>query len=366
MVLVVADDVLDPTALYRLRDGAYAADLMIAAVAEFDLFSWLAEYGPVSSAQLCAAMGWAARPADVLLTLAAAHGLVRRQLDDGDRVTITELARQHLVAGSRFDLRAYYASLRERPAVREFVGVLRTDAPAAWASAAVLPAPADGGVRDEVGPPGRGQDWSGRLGEVEFAQRITAAMDSRGAFLGPALADAVADVPVSRLLDIGGSSGVYAAALIEARPDATATVFERSPVDAAARTLLEGRGLADRVEVVTGDMFTEPLPRGHDVHLFSQVLHDWDTERVGALLAASFVALEPGGWLLDHDTHINAEKSGPRPVAEYSALLMHSTPGKCWSVTELGELAAATGFVDVAHRPTAGDRGVLLARKPGR
>jgi O-methyltransferase len=191
-------------------------------------------------------------------------------------------------------------------------------------------------------------------------------MDARGAFLGPALADAVADVPVTRLLDIGGSSGIYSASLINARPEATATVVERSPVDHAARTMLERRGLAGRVDVVTGDMFTDPLPTGHDVHLFSQVLHDWDHERVEALLAASFAALEPGGWLLDHDTHINAEKSGPRPVAEYSALLMHSTPGKCWSVAELRDLAAATGFVDVTHRPTAGDRAVLLARKPNR
>ena len=361
----MTDNVLDPTVLYRVRDGAYAADLMIAAVAEFDFFSWLAGHGPVSATQLCAAMGWADRPADVLLTLAAAHGLVRRQVDDGDRVTVAELARQHLVAGSTFDLRAYYSSLRERPAVREFVEVLRTDAPAAWASAAHQPEP-DGDRRNEAAPGAHGhsKDWSGRLGELEFAQRITAAMDARGAFLGPALAGAVADVPVTRLLDIGGSSGIYAAAFIRARPDATATVFERSPVDEAARTLLEHRRLAGRVEVVTGDMFVDPLPTGHDVHLFSQVLHDWDTQRVGALLAASFTALEPGGWLLDHDAHINAEKTGSRAVAEYSALLMHSTPGKCWSVAELRELAAAAGFVDISHRPTAADRAVLLARKP--
>ncbi len=29
----------DPTTLYRLRDGVYAPDLLIAAVAKFDLFS---------------------------------------------------------------------------------------------------------------------------------------------------------------------------------------------------------------------------------------------------------------------------------------------------------------------------------------
>ena len=45
-------------------------------------------------------------------------------------------------------------------------------------------------------------------------------------------------------------------------------------------------------------------------------------------------------------------------------LLMHSTPGKCWSVAELAGMAEDVGFVDVEHRAAAGARGVLLAREP--
>ena len=83
------------------------------------------------------------------------------------------------------------------------------------------------------------------------------------------------------------------------------------------------------------------------------------------LLRASFAALPPGGWLVDHDTHVDADKRGPLPVAEYSVLLMHSTPGKCWSVAELTRLAQRVGFVDVQHRPAAGDRSVLLGPQAG-
>lgn len=350
--MAAVEDAPDPTGLYRIRDGAYAADLLIAAVAEFDLFTWLAEHGPAPVADARAALGLADRPADVLFTLCAAHGLVDRDLDAGDVVAVTELGRSHLAAGSPLDLRAYYRSLAERPAVAELAHVLRTDEQAAWASAA----PTRASEQDA--------DWSGRLGDVAFAERITAAMDARGAYLAPRLAAAVADVPLGAVLDVGGSSGVYATALLDAHPAAHGTVFERSPVDVAARTLIEARGYRDRLDVVTGDMFGEPLPGGHDVHLFSQVLHDWDRPRVEHLLRASFEALEPGGRLLDHDTHIAGDKRGPLPVAEYSALLMHSTPGKCWSVTELVEIAEEIGFVDVEHRPTVADRGVLLARKP--
>jgi hypothetical protein len=60
--VLVRGDLPDPTELYRIRDGVYAADLLIAAVAEFDLFSWLAMAGPVRSPQLRAALGIAERP----------------------------------------------------------------------------------------------------------------------------------------------------------------------------------------------------------------------------------------------------------------------------------------------------------------
>jgi hypothetical protein len=334
----------DPTALYRLRDGVYAADLLLAAVAEFDLFSWLAERGAVPAAEVRVGLGLAERPADVLLTYCAALGLLHRDLTDGDRVAVSDLG-HHLVAGSPFDLRPYYASLAGRPAVGELAEVLRTDRQASWASAGTA-------------------DWSSGLDDPEFARRITAAMDARGAFLAPALAEAVADLPCTALLDVGGSSGVYASAVVDRRPGARAAVFERPPVDAAARTLLRARGYADRVDVMTGDMFHDLLPTGFDVHLYSQVLHDWDAVRVEHLLAASFAALPPGGWLVDHDTHVDADKRGPLPVAEYSVLLMHSTPGKCWSVGELTAMAERVGFTDVTHRPAAGDRSLLLARKP--
>src|SRR5918999_1109011 len=195
-------DVPDPTPLYRVRDGVYAADLLIAAVAELDLFTWLATNGPVRAADLCAGLALAERPADVLLTYCAALGPVDRDLDADDRVELTELGRRHLVAGSPFDLRAYYGSLAERPAVHELTKVLRTGTQAAWASARGDPEP----------------DWSGRLVDPAFAGRITAAMDARGDFLAPALADAIADVPITALLDVAGSSGVYAAAVVADRP----------------------------------------------------------------------------------------------------------------------------------------------------
>ena len=122
----------DPGVLYALRDGLYAGDLLIAAIAELDLFTFLGDR-PSAPGEICEAMDLAAEPVDVMCSLCLALGLLERR---GAVLAPTQLAREHLVAGSEWDLRPYFASLAGRPAVAELVAVLRTGRPAAWASAA--------------------------------------------------------------------------------------------------------------------------------------------------------------------------------------------------------------------------------------
>src|SRR5690242_11640843 len=101
----------DPTAVYRTRDGIYAADMLLTAIVHLDLFSWLAE-NPSSRETICRAFGTADRPTDVMLTLFAAMGLVeaRQQV-----FSLPALATEHLVKTSPWFLGPYYESLKNRP-----------------------------------------------------------------------------------------------------------------------------------------------------------------------------------------------------------------------------------------------------------
>jgi hypothetical protein len=332
----------DPTPVYRHRDGLYAPDLVTAALVGLDAFTWLDRH-PTDLDGLCAGLGIQPRPADVMVTLFAAMGLVVR---DGATIRLTPLAREHFVADSPYSLRAYYASFRDRPVCRDLLEVLRTGKPAGWAST-------------------KANDWLTAMLDPAFADGFTAAMDSRGLYLGPAAARAVDLAGRRALLDIAGGSGIYACAFVERHPHLSATVFERPPVDVVASRAIAARGFADRVRVQAGDMLGEALPAGHDVHLISNVLHDWDLPAVDRILAASFAALPPGGLLVIHDAHLDAAKDGPLPVAAYSVMLMHGTEGRCYSTAEMFERTAAAGFGEQAFVETAGDRSLVTARKPG-
>ena len=207
-------------------------------------------------------------------------------------------------------------------------------------------------------------DWHVAMADEAFARRFTAAMDCRGLYLGQALAAALDLSGHSRLLDVGGGSGIYACAIAARHPHMRATVLDQAPVQRIASTLVAERGFADRIDVVAADFHAEPLPAGHDVHLFSNVLHDWDEPEVRHLLAASFRSLAPGGLLVIHDAFINADKTGPIPVAEYSVLLMHASQGKCYAISEYERMLRDAGFSDCTYTDTVADRGVMTARRP--
>ena len=177
----------------------------------------------------------------------------------------------------------------------------------------------------------------------------------------PAVAKALDLSSRRKLLDIAGGSGIYACSLVAQHPHLTAAVFEKPPVNKVAASAIAQRGFADKVEVIAGDMFKEPLPGGFDIHLFSNVLHDWNEATVETLLRKSRAALPAGGLLVIHDAHINEDKSGPLPAAAYSALLMHATEGKCYSLCELGPLLRRAGFGEMAFQPAAADRSIVTA-----
>jgi len=331
----------DPISIYRYRDGLYAVDLITAAVVELDFFSWLAE-NPSTFDELCRHFDLRSRPADVMLTLFRANRFI--ELDAGT-YRVTMLAREHLTAGSPWNLSPYYGSLKDRPVAQDFLRVLRTGQPAHW-----------GSQRDAL-------DWHAGMETESFARTFTAAMDCRGRYLAQALAARVDLTGKRRILDIGGGSGIYACAFFAHHPHIAATVFEQAPVDRIARTLVTERGFADRVEVLTGNFLEDAFPEGADVHLFSNVLHDWDVPEVTSLIEASSRTIAPDGLLVIHEAFINADKTGPLPVAEYSALLMHATQGKCYATSEYEPLLTAAGFGTFTFAGTVADRGVMTARK---
>jgi predicted O-methyltransferase YrrM len=330
----------DPTLLYRYRDAMYAPDMLIVGL-HLELFTRLASQ-PSDLDEICATFDVTPRPTDVMLTLFSAMGLLERS---GDRYQLTSTGREHLVKGSPWYLGPYYPRLEDRPIARDLLTVLRTGKPANW------------------GTHQANQDWHRAMEREDFAASFTAAMDCRGIYLSQAVAGAVDLRQHRHLLDVAGGSGIYACALAAHYPALQATVLEKPPVDRIAAAAIANRGVSGRVAVIARDMLADPLPGFADVHLFSNVLHDWDVPVVTDLLKKSSAALPPGGLVIVHDAFLDAAKTGPLHVAEYSVLLMHASEGRCYSTAEMAGYLEEAGFVEPQYVEGAAARGIMTGRK---
>jgi precorrin-6B methylase 2 len=333
----------EPNSILRQRDGIYAPELFAVALVELDLFSWLAK-SPANLAAICASLKVAERPADVMMTLVCAMGLVQKQ---DDTFRLTENAREFLVRESPWFLGPYFTHFPERPVYQGLLQTLRTDKPTGFAA-------------NKMGKP-----WAESMLDETFAEEFTGTMDCRGMYAGPAMAAGLDLKRHRHLLDIGGGSGIYSCCIAAAHPHMRATVFDRAPVDRVTRNSVAKRGFAERVDVAAGDMFEGALPAGYDVHLFSNALHDWAIPTVKQLVCKSFAALPPGGLIVVHDRHLNREKTGPLPIVAHSVFLMAGTEGRYYSLGEMESFLGGAGFGELTYRETVADYSVITARKPG-
>jgi len=333
----------NPAQLLRYRDRQYAAELLTAAIVHLDLFTWLKNNPSVSTGELRCHFDFTERPADVLLTLARANELI--QTTEG-RHSITPLAEEFLTSDSPWNLHPYYAPIQDTQITKDFLTVLRTGKPANWQA------------QDY------GSDWHTSMHDEDFARSFTQIMNCRGLAFGQKLAKELTPLleNKSRLLDVGGGSGIYASTMIAAHPHLTGMVMEQTPVDSIAVEEIANHGLSGKLEVITSDMFKEDWPEC-DILLFSNVLHDWDIPEARVLCQKAFTALVKNGLLVIHEAFINDDKTGPLPVAEYSALLMNITQGKCYCPNEYRAILEELNFKVGPYQDTIADRGFMTAIK---
>ncbi len=197
------------------------------------------------------------------------------------------------------------------------------------------------------------------------ARSLTLALAGRARNVAPVLARNYPLDSARLLLDVGGGTGIYAIAWLQRHPDLSAVVWDRPEVLKVAREMAESFGVADRLELVPGDMFLDPVPSGADVVLLSNILHDWDMPACRELIRRCVEGLPTGGHLLIHDVFLNDALDGPLAVALYSAALFRLTEGRAYSAAEYRGWLTEAGLAPGSIVPTLVHCGVLPAVKPG-
>lgn len=94
--------------------------------------------------------------------------------------------------------------------------------------------------------------------------------------------------------DAGGSLALLSRLVAERYPHLRFKSFDLPPVEPHARKAIDGAGLSDRIQVVAGDFFSDPLPKA-DVVTMGNILHDWNIEKKMHLIRRAYEAVSDGG-----------------------------------------------------------------------
>ncbi|MFE6158664.1 methyltransferase [Streptomyces sp. NPDC056486] len=145
--------------------------------------------------------------------------------------------------------------------------------------------------------------------------------------------------------DFGGDEGTLIAAVLGAVPGLRGVLYDRPDALERARAVLGAAGVADRCEVVAGDL-AEPVPTGADALVLNNIVRDWGDERATALLRNCRAGLAPGGRLLLVET-LMPPVLAPEESAAYGLTDLNNlvfTGGRERTRDEYAELLDAAGF----------------------
>jgi len=165
---------------------------------------------------------------------------------------------------------------------------------------------------------------------------------------------------VTRMMDLGGGSGVISMALLRKYPSLASTVVDIENVCIAGREIAEEQGFSNRISYYAAEFADDEFPSGFDLVLQCDV----GVYSVG-LLEKLYRSLIPGGRLIFVNHFSLAENLAPTTRIEWSFLdSLHDPNFSFPTLAEFKSQLIKMGFEVSNEHPTLG-RGliVLQARK---
>jgi demethylspheroidene O-methyltransferase len=311
-------------AIFDIMAGFVNAQVLMALV-ELRVLERLHE-GAARPDALAPRIGLDPRRAEVLLQAGAALGLLRRRRDGAFALSVrgaaflgvpglTAMVRHH---------RVLYGDLADP------VALLRGDAEPALArfwpyvfGAAGATDPADAALYSDLMAQSQALVAADTLGAVDLSG-------------------------VRRLLDVGGGTGAFLAAVGRAHPQMELALFDLPAVLEGAQSRLAAAGMAGRVRLCPGSFRDDPLPTGQDAISLVRVLYDHADATVAALLRAAHDALPPGGRIVISEPMSGGARPDRATDVYFAFYTLAMGTGRTRSAAEIAALLSRAGFVSIA------------------
>ncbi len=190
----------------------------------------------------------------------------------------------------------------------------------------------------------RGENW---------LEPFIAAMHYRARAQADPIAAMLPVGPASRVLDVGGGSGVFSMAMAVRHPGLRAVVFDLANVVPLTQKYVASAGLGHAVSTSPGDYLTDRLPTGFDLVFLSAVIHSNGNAANAALIRKCAASLNPGGHVAIVDWVMSPDRVTPAGGAMFALnMLVGTDEGDTFTAEEITEWLVSAGLSEVRRDPT--------------
>lgn len=150
-----------------------------------------------------------------------------------------------------------------------------------------------------------------------------------------------------KLLDLGGSHGLYSIELCKRYPHLKATIVDLPPVKKYAEECIAQHTASKSVSFLAADFMNDELPKNVDVILAFNVIHGLNSNENEMLAKKVYDSLNDGGMyvILDQIKGIGNKSQMSKATISYMALnLLHQAGGKTYSKNEIDNFSQKFGF----------------------
>ncbi len=150
---------------------------------------------------------------------------------------------------------------------------------------------------------------------------------------------------VMKVLDIAAGHGLFGIEIAKRCPRAEIIALDWPNVLAVAQDLARQTGVQQRYRTIPGDAFQEDFGTGYDLVLLTNFLHHFSAGACETLLRKVHGCLAPGGRVLTLEFVPNDDRVTPPPVAEFSLIMLATTPeGDAYTFKEYEQMFRTAGF----------------------
>jgi hypothetical protein len=203
--------------------------------------------------------------------------------------------------------------------------------------------------------------WDYYAANVEEGRCFARGMSNLSAIASADVARVYDPGDAKRIVDVGGSEGVLLRGILGRAPNARGVLFDRAEVIEGARGAVASSGMADRIELVSGDFFTE-MPAGGDLYLLKSILHDWPDDKCEEIVRSVHRGAAEGSRLVLVEGLL-PDTPQPSPVTLMDMNMLVMLGGRERTAGEYTALLKRCGYEVERVIPTGGMFGVIEAKR---